>query len=150
VLFLTALGGVVFVGVYLLFRRAEARNTLRPLGKGFGTAALLAGVLIAYPLYFQFRGPQHFSGLPTWLDDWPYRLPLQSYVTLPQLSHWGSAASNQQLATQTEENSFLGWPLVLLSIGIVIVLWRRHVVIRALGITGVLFVWASLGNAVVF
>ena len=62
----------------------------------------------------------------------------------------GSAASNQQLATQTEENSFLGWPLVLVSIGIVIVLWRRHVVIRALGITGVLFVWASLGNAVVF
>ena len=90
VLFLTALGGAVFIGAYVLFRRTEVRQALRPVGTGLATAVLLAGVIVAYPLYFQFRGPQHFSGLPTWLEDWPYRLPLQSYVTLPQLSHWAA------------------------------------------------------------
>ncbi|HKE67271.1 MAG TPA: hypothetical protein VKB59_21910 [Micromonosporaceae bacterium] len=150
VLFLTALAGTLFVLIYLAFRPAAARGAAAPVVTGLATAGVLGAVLVAYPLYFQFYGPQHFSGLPTWLEGWPYRLPLQSYVTLPELSHFGNPAANLKLATQTEENSFLGWPLVLVSIGIMIALWRRRPEVRALGIIGVLFAWASLGNAVVF
>ncbi len=151
VLFLTALAGTMFVLIYLAFRPAEARNAVRPVLTGLGTAGILGAVLVAYPLYFQFYGPQHFSGLPVWLEDWPYRLPLQTWVTLPGLSHWGDPASNWKLInTQTEENSFLGWPLVIVTIATVAMLWRRRPAVRALGIVGALFAWASLGNAVVF
>lgn len=151
VLFLTALAGTLFVLIYLAFRPAEARNIVRPVLTGLGTAGALGAVLVAYPLYFQFYGPQHFSGLPVWLEDWPYALPLQTWVTLPGLSHWGDTAENLKLiSTQTEENSFLGWPLVIASIVTVVMLWRRRPAVRALGIIGVLFAWASLGNAVVF
>ncbi len=151
VLFLTALAGTMFVLIYLAFRPAEARNAVRPVLTGLGTAGLLGAVLVAYPLYFQFYGPQHFSGLPVWLEEWPYRLPLQTWVTLPGLSHWGDPAANWNLiSTQTEENSFLGWPLVIVALVTVAMLWRRRPAVRALGIVGVLFVWASLGNAVVF
>jgi hypothetical protein len=150
VLFLTVLGGALFIAIYAAFRPSVVRAALRPMVIGLATGGTLAVLLLAYPLYFQFYGPQHFSGLPTWLEGWPYRLPLQSYVTLPQLSHWGNPVSNLQLATETEENSFFGWPLVIVALGIIAVLWRRRPAVRALGIIGVLFAWASLGNAVVF
>jgi hypothetical protein len=150
VLFLTALAGSLFAAIYLMFRPAAARGAARPVLIGLLTAGCLGAVLLAYPLYFQFSGPQHFSGLPVWLEDWPYRLPLQSYVTLPELSHWGNPVANLQLATETEENSFLGWPLVAVVLATVAVLWRRRPEVRALGIVGIGFAWASLGNAVVF
>ena len=150
VLFLTAFSGVLFVLLYAALRPSVVRSALRPMVIGLASGGALAIVLLAYPLYFQFYGPQHFSGLPTWLENWPYRLPLKSYVTLPELSHWGDPVGNLQLATQTEENSFFGWPLVVVAIGTVALLWRRRPAVRALGIIGVLFAWASLGNAVVF
>ena len=148
-LFLTALAGTLFVGLYLLFRPREAKAAWRPMSIGLPVAGAVAIAIIAYPLRFQFYGPQHFSGLPVWLEDWPYRLPVESWVTLPTMSWFSHPDVVSKLATQTEENSFLGWPLVLAAIAIVLLLWWKRPAVRALGIVGVLFAWASLGNQIV-
>lgn len=149
VLFSTALAGMIFALVFALFRRDEARAAARPMLIGLGSGAAVAIVLLAYPLWFQFAGPAHFSGLPTFLQDFPYRLPLASYVTLPRLSVFGDTTANLKYATETEENSFLGWPVLLVSLGIVAVLWRRRVAVRALLVVGLLFAAGSLGNRIV-
>jgi hypothetical protein len=123
------------------------RAAARPVAIGLGMAGLVALALLAYPLWFQFYGPQHFNGLPLFLQD-SYRLPLGSYVKLPQLSHWGDPNSNQYYATQTEENSFFGWFLLVTAVLSVIVLWKRRPAVRSLGIMAVLFAWGSLGKVV--
>ena len=147
VLFLTALAGTMFVLVYIAFRPSAVRDAARPVLIGLTVAGSLSLVLLAYPLWFQFYGPQHFSGLPLFLQD-SYRLPLGSYVRLPQLSRWGDPNANQYYSTQTEENSFFGWILLVVAVGSVIMLWRRHPAVRSLAIISVLFAWGSLGKVV--
>jgi hypothetical protein len=85
--------------------------------------------------------------LPSMLNAYPYWLPLNSFVTLPSLSHWGIPYGQpNSFETGTEQNSFLGWALLIVSISIIVVLWKRRPAVRALAIVGVLFAWASMGG----
>ncbi len=122
------------------------RAAINPVLTGLGMAGIVAAVLLAYPLWFQFKGPQHFSGLPDFLRGYPYRLPLNSYVKLPTLSIWGQPDAYD---SGTEQNSFLGWYLLIAVILIIVLLWRRYPSVRALAVVGVFFAWASLGDQVV-
>ena len=63
-LFQTGLAVAVFVAAYAVFRPAEVRARVRPFLAGLWPALLTAGVLLAYPLWFQFFGPQSYRGLP--------------------------------------------------------------------------------------
>ena len=63
-LFQTGLAVAVFVAAYAVFRPAEVRARAGPFLAGLGPALLTAGVLLAYPLWFQFFGPQSYRGLP--------------------------------------------------------------------------------------
>jgi hypothetical protein len=145
-LFLTALAGTIFTIAYVAFR-PEMLRLWRPMLTGLAYAGGTAIVLLAYPLWFQFKGPQHFSGLPSMLNQYPYWLPISSYVTVPSLSRWGIPwGQPHSFPTGTEQNSFLGWPLVILTIAMIVVLWKRRPAVRAVTIVGVLFAWASLGG----
>jgi len=144
-LFLAAFGGTLFVIAYVIFRPRVLRGAAEPVLIGLATAALLSAVLLAYPLWFQFKGPQHFSGLPDFLRTYPYELPLSSFKTLPTLSPWGKPDA---YPTGTEQNSFLGWAMLILVAGIIILLWRRRPAVRALAVVGVFFAWASLGDQI--
>src|SRR5262245_59055395 len=62
-LFVTALGTALFVGIYALFDRRALAGAVRPALRGLAVAVAVAGVLLAYPLYLQFFGPQAYSGL---------------------------------------------------------------------------------------
>ncbi len=149
-LFLTGLGGTIFVIAYVCFRPAVVRAAYRRVAVGLAASLVVAGVLLAYPIYFQFKGPQHFSGLPDFLRSYPYSMSIQSWVELPTLSLWGQPPGQGTTPPSgTEQNSLLGWLVVLVSVGIVITLWRRRPAVRALAIVGVLFAWASLGEQVV-
>ena len=149
-LFLTGLGGTVFVVAYACFRPRMIRNALRPVLVGLASTFVVAGVLLAYPIWFQFKGPQHFSGLPDFLRSYPYSMSIESWVELPTLSLWGQPAGQGTTPPSgTEQNSLLGWLVVIMAVGIVIALWRRRPAVRALAIVGVLFAWASLGEQVV-
>jgi hypothetical protein len=141
-LFLAALALAIFVAGYALSRPRQVRRGVRPFLVGIAIAAGTAGVLLAYPLWFQFFGPQHYRGLPEFVLG--YGSDLASYPAFAKLSLVGGDGS---LANQPEENSFLGWPLLILLPVIVGWLWRRPAV-RALSVVGLIFAVLSLGQTI--
>jgi len=134
-LFLTALASAVFV-----LGHGVPRDRIRPFLVGAGTAVATAGLLLAYPLWYQFAGPQSYHGLPDFVLT--YGADLGSYVNFPKLSVAHGAGT---LSPQPEENTFFGWPLLLVLLGTVIWLGRRPAV-RALALVAVLFGVLSLGT----
>jgi hypothetical protein len=63
-LFQTGLAAAVLVAVYAVFCPTEVRARVRPFLAGLWPAVPTAGALLAYPLWFQFSGPQSYRGLP--------------------------------------------------------------------------------------
>ena len=116
--------------VYAVFRPAEVRARVRPFLTGLGTALLTAGALLAYPLWFQFRGPQSYRGLPELALK--IGTDLRAYAAFPELSLVRHGASHSSYGAPPEENTFFGAPLLIAAGLIVIWLWRRLVAVRAL------------------
>ena len=143
-LFFAALALVVFVAGYAASRPGEVRGAARGFLTALVAAVLVAAVLLAYPLIVQFAGPQHYRGLPDFVRG--YGTDLASYPAFPKLSLAHGAGT---LAPQPEENTFFGWPLLLVLLATVVWLWRRPAV-RALALVGVLFGALSLGPHVVY
>nr|WP_212829102.1 DUF2079 domain-containing protein [Catellatospora sp. TT07R-123] len=148
-LFFTALALGVFTLVWALSQRTAARSLVRPALAGLGTAALVAGVLLAYPLWLHFLGPQGYHG--TGFDPKIHNEDLAAYAAWPQRSLAGALGLNAELAANpTEENSFFGAPLlVLIAVGLVL-LWRRadgahRATLRALAVVAGAFALLSLG-----
>ena len=150
-LFFTALAGGVFVIAWALARpnRAEARAALPRFLAGLGVTAVVAGALLAYPLYMHFAGPQTFKG--TGFSQRHYAEDLASYFVFAGRSLAGWAGLDNDFAPNpTEETSFFGAPLILFVVVAMVVLWRRadtarRTVLRALVVVGVLFLLVSLG-----
>ncbi len=143
-LFLTALALAIFVAGYAAFRPAAVREVARPFLTGLTVAVGVATVLLAYPVTYQFLGPQHYRGLPAFVLG--YGADLASYAAYPKLSLAHGAGT---LAPQPEENTFFGGPLLLVLVVIVGWLWRR-VAVRALALVGVVFAVLSLGATVMY
>jgi hypothetical protein len=141
-LFLTALATGIFVAGYAAQRWSEVRAQVRPFLTGLGVAALTAGVLLAYPLWFQFAGPQHYSGLPDFVLG--YGADLASYPALPKLS---LGHGDGTLSPQPEENTFFG-PALLDALAVIVVWQWRRIAVRALALVGVVFFVLSLGATV--
>jgi len=149
-LFLTALAVGAYALVYVLFRREILRDVLRdlrPLAGRTAVALVAAGIVLGYPLYRQFLGPQHYHGLP--FAPSLIFVDLVSYVSFPTNSLAGGDAS--LLAhTTAEEGSFFGWPLMLVVVALAIWLWRyRDARARAAAICALAFASLSLGYHVV-
>ncbi|MDI1465545.1 DUF2079 domain-containing protein [Catellatospora sp. KI3] len=148
-LFFTALALGVFTLVWALSRRAETRTLLRPALTGLGTAALVAGALLAYPLWLHFLGPQGYHG--TGFDPKVHNEDLAAYAAWPERSIAGALGLNAKLAANpTEENSFFGAPLLLLVIVGLVLLWRRadrahRATLRGLAVVAGVFTVLSLG-----
>ncbi|MDR6322756.1 DUF2079 domain-containing protein [Actinoplanes couchii] len=150
-LFFAALASGIFLFVWLLSRPGlkRARTALPPLLKSLGVTALVAGTLLAWPLYMHFHGPLKFSG--TGFRMRFYSEDLVSYVAFPLPSVAGAFGWGADLAPNaTEATSFLGAPLILLFIAAVALLWRRssperRVTLRALTVIAILFFLLSLG-----
>ncbi|WP_430498824.1 hypothetical protein ACQRWP_27415 [Micromonospora trifolii] len=147
ILLMTAIGLGVIVGV-LALGRADLRSRARPFLAGLAVAAGVAGLLLAYPLYVQFFGPDAYSGLSRLIRG--YSSDVASFVAYSRESLAGSARTAAGLAKNpTEENSFFGWALVVLVIALV---WwlRRSIVVLALAALGLVFAVLSLGREVRF
>jgi hypothetical protein len=145
ILLLTAAGVGIFVLVVGVFRRRYWRRIL-PFMAGLGVAALVAGALLAYPLWVQFTGPGSYRGLSANIQQ--YGANLAAYPAFSQLSLAGSARSVRGLAQNpTEENAFLGWPSLILVGGVVTYLSRRLTAL-AVAATGAVFAVCSLGPVV--
>ncbi|GGM61868.1 glycosyl transferase [Micromonospora sonchi] len=150
-LFFTALALGVFVAVWALHpaNRAEARAVLPSFLRGLVVTAVVAGALLAYPLWLHFAGPQRFHG--TGFDAVIHSEDIAAYAAYPRRSLAGEAGFGTSLAPNpTEENSFFGLPLLVLAVGCFVLLWRggdrrRRPTLWALGILGVLFAALSFG-----
>ncbi|NJP33533.1 DUF2079 domain-containing protein [Micromonospora thermarum] len=149
-LFFTALALGLFVIVRALHPdgRAEARAALPGFLGGLGVTALVAAVLLAYPLWLHFAGPQRFHG--TGFDAVIHSEDVAAYAAYPSRSLAGEAGLRTDLAPNpTEENSFFGLPLLLLTVAAVVLLWRapapRRATLWALGAVTVAFTVLSFG-----
>lgn len=140
VLLLTAVGVLVAGAVWLAHRRPPWRPALTGLGVG----GLVALVLVAFPLWWQFRGPQSYASIwhPPAGNDLA-QLWGRATRTVGA-DPWASAALSMN---RTEENSFFGVPLLVAALATVLVLWRS-VLVRALAAVVALTCWLSLGEEV--
>ncbi|MFI9640239.1 DUF2079 domain-containing protein [Micromonospora sp. NPDC051925] len=150
-LFFTALAIAVFLTVWALHpaHRVRARAALPDFLRGLGVTALVAGVLLAYPLWLHFAGPQRFHG--TGFDPVIHSEDIAAFGAYPSRSLAGAVGLGTSLAPNpTEENSFFGLPLLLLAVACFGMLWRRaspgrRATLTALGVTAVVFAVLSWG-----
>lgn len=150
-LFFTALATGVFLGAWALTpsRRADVRAALGPFVRGLAVSGAVAAVLLSYPLWMHFFGPQTFDG--TGFDPRIHSEDIAAYGAFPQRSLAGVAGLGTSLAPNpTEENSFFGVPLLLLAAVCLVMLWRRadarrRATLRALAITAAVFTVLSWG-----
>lgn len=150
-LFFTALASGVFVVAWSVAGpvRAEARAALPTVAKALAVTAVIAGTLLAYPLYMHFGGPQTFSG--TGFNQRYFVEDAAAYLSFPSRSLAGFFGWHADLApNRTEETSFFGVPLVLLLLVSFVLLWRRadpgrRATLRAVAIVGIFFFLLSLG-----
>ncbi|MFI6255522.1 hypothetical protein ACIBCL_05315 [Micromonospora zamorensis] len=144
VLVFLALAAGVFALGYALADRVAARQLAPALLGRLAVAAGVAAVPLAYPLWFQFHGPQHYSGMA--FATHAFQLDAASFTASARQTVLGDDWLPGLLAPNpTEENSFFGPGLLVLAVVIVIWLWRRPLV-RALAGCGLVFALLSLGT----
>jgi hypothetical protein len=143
ILLVTALGFGLFVGCYALVRRDALAGAVRPALRGLLVTAAVAALLLGYPLYVQFFGPQAYRGLGE--DVRNFGADITSFTAFASQCLAGSGYTRGHFAQNaSEENAFLGWPLVVL---LAMLVWwlRRYAVVRALTVVALVFGLLSLG-----
>jgi hypothetical protein len=143
IVFLTFVG---LAAVFLLWALNHPRDLVAPamnLLKGAATALAVAVPLLAYPLWFQFKGTQSYSGSP-WL---PSRYPanLQSYLDYSPFAWGGSSSTITTLTPGTNEaTAYVGIPVLVLVLAIVV--WRRSDPrVRTAALAAIILAFCSLG-----
>ncbi|MFE9652955.1 hypothetical protein [Micromonospora sp. NPDC006431] len=146
VLFLTAVTLLVMTLAYGLTDRALLRRALPAFGGGMMVATGLALLVLAYPLWYQFAGPQGVAD-GMFSPDY-FSADLASWSTLSPQSVLGSAAASRLTTGPAEYNTFLGWPLLLVTAACALWLGRRPLVVAC--VAGALVMGAlSLGPEVI-
>ncbi|TDB93512.1 hypothetical protein E1091_11805 [Micromonospora fluostatini] len=146
ILLFTAMACGIFLIAVVVQRPGMWKAAWRPLGKAVLTCTVVAGSLLAYPLYIQFAGPMAYHGLSSAVQDYGNDIAALFAQGSPTLG--GDRRANVNLAPNySEENAFFGWSLALISIGIVAWL-RRELIVRALAATGAFFIILSLGERI--
>lgn len=147
-LLLTALACLVVVLAYAVQRPAATRAVAGTFVAGLGVAGGLALLLAAYPIWFQFNGPQSYRGLQggvfhNWGED------LVAFVTFAR-DTWAGDPAVEKTIGMTEQNTWFGWPLVLLSVVALVLLVRRSLPARIVAVLIVVFTVAAIGPVVRF
>lgn len=142
-LFFVAGGCAVYLAAWALMRRSRARAAAPAFLRGLAVTGGVSLVLLAYPLWMQFAGPQRYHGIG--FDQRVHSEALASYAAFPFLSLARLAGLWTKVAPNfTEETTFFGPALLILIVVCVVVLWRR-VEVRALAITALIFAVLALG-----
>ncbi|MBE1530492.1 glycosyl transferase [Actinomadura algeriensis] len=143
-LLLAATGLVTFGLAYAAARPDRVRAAARPLLTGLGVAAALTLAVAAYPLLWQFAGPQSYRELL----HGPSGNDLMAIPAFAERSLAGPTVVGPVGVSTTEQNAFFGWPLVVLTIALVI--WmRRQATATALGVVIVVAAVFSLGPEII-
>jgi dolichyl-phosphate beta-glucosyltransferase len=145
-LLLAALGMLLFAAAYGAVRRDVARAAWRPLIQGLLIAGAVCVPLVAYPLYWQFAGPQSYSAIAH--GDNAGNSPLSMLAFAERSLIAGDADTANALSLNpTEQNAFYGWPLIAAAFAITVRLWDRALV-KALAFTAVAAAVLSFGQKI--
>ncbi|MGC4745805.1 hypothetical protein ACLQ28_09100 [Micromonospora sp. DT201] len=146
VLFLAAATLLVIAISYAVADRDLARRALPGFAGGLAIAAGLALLVLSYPLWFQFAGPQ---GVADGLFGPAYfSADLSSWWAVSPLSVAGSDESARLTTGPAEYNTFLGLPLLLVTVACAIWAGRRRWVFACV-VAGLVMGALSLGPEVV-
>ena len=145
------IGTVGVVATAIVGRRSVADHWRRAV-EGTLWAGGVAGVLLAYPVWFAVKGPGSISG-PIQLVPQVYRADLLGLI-YPGAYVWlapsGLTRTSSVFANSPVENgSYLGITLVCAVVVSVVVLWRRSPAVRVAAIAGGVAWVLSLGAALV-
>ncbi|MEV4820364.1 hypothetical protein [Micromonospora sp. NPDC049274] len=147
VLFLCAVTLLVMAISYAVADRELARRALPGFAGGLAIAAGLALLVLGYPLWFQFAGPQ---GVADGMFSPAYfSADLSSWWAISPLSVAGSVEASRLTTGPAEYNTFLGWPLLLVTAACAVWAGRRRLV-RACVVAALVMGALSLGPEVVF
>ena len=145
ILFMTAVGLLVFVAVVAALSR-DARRAWRPFLAGLAVAGGVGLVVLAYPIWYHFRGPQAYLGLPDNVRN--FGTDVAAYSAFARQSLAGDADVAKRLAQNpSEENAFFGWPVLVLA-GLVVVACIRRAYVVGLLVAGLVLAAFSLGPKV--
>jgi hypothetical protein len=142
-LLFTVLALGVFVVAYAAMAPRAAWAAAGRFAAGLGVALLVAGALLAYPLWFQFFGPGSYQGQPFPPDR--YVTDLLSLGVYARQSLAGNGALARALSVSaTEDNTFFGLPALVLLVVAVVLLWRT-VAARAAAAAALILLVVSMG-----
>jgi len=145
-LFFTAIACLVMVAVFAVSQPQQALDDAVRFATGLGVAVGVAGVLLAYPLWFQFSGPQHYTGPFVWAPNW--YLDVVAYPSYGNNSIAGWFGSGSRFNNDPDEtNAYLGLPLMLLCVATAILLWRV-LAVRVAAVVGLAFMIFSFGDKI--
>ncbi|MBQ1074579.1 hypothetical protein KBX06_15590 [Micromonospora sp. C31] len=146
VLFLCAVTLLVMAVAYAVADRNLARRALPRFAGGMALASGLALLVLAWPLWFQFAGPQGVAdGM---FSPHYFSADLRSWWTFSPLSVAGDDGSARLTTGPAEYNTFLGLPLLLVAAACALWLGRRPLAVAC--VVGTLVTGAlSLGPRVV-
>nr|MDT0656986.1 hypothetical protein [Micromonospora sp. DSM 115978] len=142
-LLLTAMACAVIVPIWAVARWRLMRVQAVPYLLALGVGGALTGLLAGYPIWFQFNGPQSYRSLQggvfhSWGED------VHAFVTFARDTLAGSPEVEQTIGL-TEQNTWFGWPLVIVAgVAAVLLCWRSLAGLITT-VVGVLFAVASLG-----
>jgi len=139
---------VVTVAIALLLgllsglrRTGTIRARLPFAWRGFGLAVVVAGVLLAYPLWFALAGPEHING-PNWKTALGNGL-MQVLLPIGPTAQQAHAWRTNYLGPVGTFEGYLGIPaLVILALAVVVV---RRPLAKLCAALVVITVWLSLG-----
>jgi hypothetical protein len=132
----------VFGIAYICIRPAAARAAAGRFLAGVGLGAVVCLMVVGYPLWFQFFGPQAYHSL----EHGSIGNDVAALTAFASDSVGGNSAVAGALSINpTEENAFFGWPLIVLVVVIAIWLWRMAAA-RAAAITVFVMAVLSMGR----
>ncbi len=142
VLFLAAVCLAIFSLTYAVCRLAWVRSVAPRFVAGMVIASAISLVVVAYPLWVQFSGPQHTPNAPFGPEY--FYADLASFAAFSPLSIAGSEEAGRLATSAAEFNTYFGLPLLLVLLGCVVWRWRSPVTI-AIVVTGLVMAYLSLG-----
>src|SRR5487761_798796 len=148
VLAMTALVAFFLLCLAAALRRDQLKPRLKFAILGFGAAAAFV-VLAAFPIAFQFFGPQHVNGAAhppnTYVSDaLSFFVPTRLMLLAPASA---VALSSKFSGNAVEANSYVGPLLTVLLVFIAVRYWRRLEVVLA-ALVGALVAILSMGTTV--
>ncbi|MET7420756.1 hypothetical protein [Dactylosporangium sp. NPDC005555] len=141
-LFITALATGVCGLLWLAQRPREVR--LPSVLAGLGVTLLATAVVLAYPLWWQFFGPNAYRGGEKQMTAFHTDL-----LGLTSFSRNSVAVRFSEFQPapgfSAEQHGYFGWPLVIAVAAVVVWRWREPLV-RSVAVTGAVFAVLSFGT----